>query len=323
MTSDPTRDDDGQDMTDRRFGLYVEPGERPTAGDEPEVLALDNREGARRTRMLPVIVSLLALGAFLGIVWYAYTWGGDDPADHQIPVIKAEQGPEKVRPEDPGGLEVPYQDKLVLNELESDPAEPQVENLLPLPEAPILVAPREPEAPLEAAPASPLNLAEDGMQKSGEATAESGEGEATGVREGEALPASPTERDVGAAAALPTPPQVKDQSKAAKAAQQARLEAPGSSAPPAVPAVSNTSGLYSVQLASFSSKGAATREWTRLQRSFPDLLGGRNLSTEAAEVRDRGTFYRVQTGPFANRATAEQFCTLLKARQQDCLVVSR
>ena len=45
--------------------------------------------------------------------------------------------PVKVKPENPGGMEVPYQDRLVLNQPQSgDAANASVERLLPPPETP-------------------------------------------------------------------------------------------------------------------------------------------------------------------------------------------
>src|SRR3546814_13659211 len=60
-------------------------------------------------------------------------------------MIKAEDAPIKHRPEEPGGMDVPHQDKLVFNRLPPGQVENQVERLLPPPEEP--VAQPEPSAP--------------------------------------------------------------------------------------------------------------------------------------------------------------------------------
>src|SRR3546814_1595052 len=60
-------------------------------------------------------------------------------------MIKAEDAPIKHRPEEPGGMDVPHQDKLVFNRLAPGQVENQVERLLPPPEEP--VAKPEPSAP--------------------------------------------------------------------------------------------------------------------------------------------------------------------------------
>ncbi len=81
--------------------------------------------------------------------------------------------------------------------------------------------------------------------------------------------------------------------------------------------------VYAVQLASVRSQEAAEGEWARLQKSHPDLLGDMELTVRSADLGDRGTFYRIQTGPFPNQATAEDMCWQLRAEKLDCLVLRR
>ncbi len=78
-----------------------------------------------------------------------------------------------------------------------------------------------------------------------------------------------------------------------------------------------------IQLASLKSAESAAGEWSRLQKAHPDLLGAMALVVQSAKLEDRGTYFRVQTGPFPNRATAEDMCWQLKEKQQDCVVIQR
>ncbi len=94
----------------------------------------------------------------------------------------------------------------------------------------------------------------------------------------------------------------------------AGVAGPGSS--PALAA-----GNYFVQLASVKSDDGARTEWVRLQRAHPDLLGDLDLSVQSADLGDRGIFFRIRTGPFPNRATAQDMCWQIKAAKLDCLVV--
>ncbi len=80
-------------------------------------------------------------------------------------------------------------------------------------------------------------------------------------------------------------------------------------------------GGYFVQLASVKSDGGARNEWARLQRVHPDLLGDLELSVQSADLGERGIFFRIRTGPFPNRATAQDMCWQIKAAKLDCLVV--
>ncbi len=90
-------------------------------------------------------------------------------------------------------------------------------------------------------------------------------------------------------------------------------------APPAAPALARP-GQYLVQLLSVRSEAAAKTAWTNLQSSHSDLLGGETLNIEAADLGDRGTFYRVRFGAFDAKADAGAVCKELKAQGQDCLV---
>ena len=80
-------------------------------------------------------------------------------------------------------------------------------------------------------------------------------------------------------------------------------------------------GAYFVQLASVKSEDGARKEWARMRRAHPDLLGDLELSVQSADLGERGVFYRIRTGPFPNRATARDMCWQIKAAKLDCLVV--
>ncbi len=146
----------------REPNLDREPGRRyDSAGTESD--PMDYGVETPRRRVFPAIMALFALAAFAGIIWYAYNWGLGQVETARLPVILAEPGAIKVRPESPGGLEVPYRDKLVLNDLTPDPDKPQVERLLPPPEVPL-----PPKAPSAAEPKVAELPIETGAGPSGE-----------------------------------------------------------------------------------------------------------------------------------------------------------
>ena len=126
-------------------------------------------EPPRRRRLVGVLLGALALCAFVAIVWFAYDRGLNSGYRDEVPTIQAERGPIKVKPENPGGLVVPNQDKMVLNQPGEGGEEP-VERLLSGPEAPQppepLVAP-EPSGPL-------VTISPDGSLPQGEAQPEAG-----------------------------------------------------------------------------------------------------------------------------------------------------
>jgi cell division septation protein DedD len=78
-----------------------------------------------------------------------------------------------------------------------------------------------------------------------------------------------------------------------------------------------------IQLASLTSMKEATAAWSKLQGRHAVLLSDMRLTVEPADLGSRGWFYRLQTGPFPNRATAMDMCWQLKTNQQDCIIVRR
>jgi len=90
-----------------------------------------------------------------------------------------------------------------------------------------------------------------------------------------------------------------------------------------VPGLSAAASGYLVQLASMGSEETAQRHWELLRSRNAELLGDMTLTLEEANLGSRGTFYRLQVGPFPNEATAEDMCLQLQANSQDCLVVRR
>src|SRR3546814_18950344 len=64
-----------------------------------------------RRNLVPIVTALAAVVCFVAIVWYAYSWGTGQMASDELPVVVAEPMPEKIKPEQPGGMEVPHQDR--------------------------------------------------------------------------------------------------------------------------------------------------------------------------------------------------------------------
>lgn len=96
------------------------------------------RRFGARLRLVPTL--LLGGAAVVAAVagWYIFTASSElSPSPHsELPLICADSRPIKARPEEPGGLIVPNQDKLVYENLGRGDHEPKVERLLPPPEQP-------------------------------------------------------------------------------------------------------------------------------------------------------------------------------------------
>ena len=80
---------------------------------------------------------------------------------------------------------------------------------------------------------------------------------------------------------------------------------------------------FVIQLSSTTSRHGAEQEWLKLKRTFPGLLGDKELNVHQAVLKQGGTRYRVRTGSFAEKASARALCSEFRAKRQDCLVIER
>lgn len=255
-------------------------------------------ELSEQRRLLPTaLITVTAMVVFAGGLWFAYVQGTrHSPApvaagDDNVPLIRADQRPIKVKPDQPGGMDVPDRDKLVFSEKNGGPP---VERLLPPPERPEPLPPPLPKQALVAPPPVP------------------------------ALPAVPS----GPSPVIETAPASKstpDAPTQGKTAAAKPSPAPASNTKPAATTGAAPSGVAGlgvrVQLGSLRSPEAARDEWQRLKRINSDLLGKLTAVAVRAEVPDKGTYYRVEAGPLADATAASQLCGELKKRNLGCTIV--
>ena len=283
----------------------------PPLADLPDADAeAAHRKRRLRNRLLAGGVLVIALAGF----WFL-SGGGDDSND-PIPVVTAETTPEKVKPADEGGLDVPNQDVAILNG-ENSAAPVEGETVLPAPEQPA-TPPVVPEAPAVTAPAA-------------EATIPSVTAPAV-----DAIPTVPAPTDTTAVdsagtgtatdpAATPTPAETAP----AATAQATSGVTPVAEAPVAETAPTQTAtaepvvgGNARIQLAAVKTEEAAKSEWARLQKLHPDVLGALSLHVERFEKSASEVFFRIQAGPFQDKAAAKAVCGQLKQKNQACIVAN-
>lgn len=105
---------------------------------EEELDALEGSDDRRQQimRFLPIILAVGALLVFAVIVLIAYS-GSDEEIPVAQTVTLAPEAPKlKIEPENPGGMEIPDQDKQVYNEMGQSQTDTPVENILQPPEMP-------------------------------------------------------------------------------------------------------------------------------------------------------------------------------------------
>lgn len=241
----------------------------------------------------------------------------------EVPVIQADHRPIRVKPENPGGLQIAG----VNNEIYADGDTGGAARLAPGAEAPnpaALRAPPPEPAPIET-PRPDLLAAVPRTGAPMAATPQSGT-HAPAAQPSAAKPAARTATNQAATGQVPSNPVPAPQGttttqvappKPAPTPQRAEpaRPAPASEPPPA----RAQGGRVAVQLAAVRSQGAAQAEWVALQRRLPDLLGSRQAVFPKTE-RDGKTFWRVRTAGFSDVAEARGFCERVRAKGAACAV---
>lgn len=82
-------------------------------------------------------------------------------------------------------------------------------------------------------------------------------------------------------------------------------------------------GGYVAQLGAFRAERSVRPAWDRLARRAPELFEEARLDVQRVEIKERGVFYRMRAGYFADRTNALRFCQNLRAHHQDCMPVRR
>ncbi len=113
-------------------------------------------------RWFPLAAVTLGVIVFGSLVAFAYRQGADTSANSTTPLIQADSTSYKEKPVNPGGMDVPFQDAVVFDQLDKTKTADagNVENLLPPPEQPVESNPKATEA---APPSAPKPEADKGV----------------------------------------------------------------------------------------------------------------------------------------------------------------
>jgi hypothetical protein len=250
----------------------------------PSYRSAPQRRAAEARRMVVAVVGAGTVLLLCAVGYFATTGGG--PAG--VPVIQPPPGAVKVRPDDPGGLQVNTQTNALLGTGGSDASA----NLAPAPEEPDPAALAAAADQEQASPPAAAAVAHDGPPPTAPAIA---------------VPTVPE---------TPAPPQT---------ALNVPLPSDGASPDNSLahtdnpPIQSSGDGPVRVQLAALDSQEAAMREWEHLTHHMPALFDGKRPIFVEAHVNGH-IFWRVRTAGFVSVTEATRFCADVHAQGAACTV---
>ena len=244
----------------------------------------EDPDGARGPLIFALAGGVLLI--FGAVIWNTYKSGVRTEAG-ALPIVYADADPYRTRPDDPGGVVAPDQERRIYDQLDgSDRSDADFQT--------VLTASADDGEILQGGP--PVNLLP------GE---ETDLDEVTGIPRA-ALPQVEALADLNA---LPDEP----------VEQVAAVAQP---APVAARFTFDPAGEYLVQIAALRSQDAADTAWSGVLKKMPDMYAGAEKRVQRADLGAKGVFYRLRVGAFGDRDDAMKFCDALKENDQSCIVVT-
>jgi hypothetical protein len=305
------------------------------------------------TKRLAIFAGLIG-ASLLGLV---AVWGFTGHKHGDVPVIEADSRPVRVKPANPGGLQVPGAGESILSG-EADGKQ----TLAPGPEAPAPMALQAQERatadgaaappPAPASVAAPAPMPADAAPARAEQPAPRPSVAArTQPDSGSSVRLLPGVKALAAGDPAPARSGIKPWLRSAPVPPAAVAAMPVAVAPlhalkdpqaitipqppaplpaadmpptpePAAAAASQKTAVAGkrpmVQFAALDTGPAALAEWERLARLFPDLFADREPNITKT-VRDGKTYWRIRTAGFSALGEAVAFCEKLKSRGGNCV----
>lgn len=256
-----------------------------------------DEEGSRLP--LLIVIALLVLAAFGGVVWLAYSQGVQRGRADAPRMIVAAPGP--VKEAAAGSTDTPHALKIYQQPAPSEDEMADSDSVPPPPTevtkpAPAPMAAKPVEKPAALAP-KPTEVAK--------------------------APAKPMEKPAATAMKpAPTKPAPAEAKPAvSKAIETAALPPPAVAPTASKPAeaAASAGGAYVLQIGSYKSQADADAAWKTFSSKHP-MAGGYSENVRKADLGDKGTWYRLRMGSFADKAAATAFCEKLKSDGGNCLV---
>jgi hypothetical protein len=303
-------------------GVY-EPSDEVRVFDGSE----DDDEDIEGSRLpLLIVLALLVLAMFGGVVWLAYTQGVARGRG-ETPILTAASGPERVAPPQGGGANtVPYQGFKIYEQ--PAPPDDSADNSPPAGKpaaapapAPVVAQAPTPsstavQAPKPAQPAAPKMAAAAPAPKPTPAAPP--KSVAALIQQANSTPVAQAPKPSPAAAARQAAAPVGGPATAAPRQLGAMTAAP--SAVKTAAAVPAASGSYVLQIGAYKSQADADAAWKVYKARHAALLSAYSDDVQQADLGEKGIWYRLRIGGFADRNMATSLCDRLKADGGACIL---
>lgn len=232
-----------------------------------------------------VIVVMLVTG-----LWFLIEESSEPVPQSSLQTVLPNEEPYKVKVDEQEILSVRHQDKLVYSRIHKGDDVPQVEHILPAPEAPVIV--EASETPSE------VQVIIEGLPTDEKTAPEASE--------------SPV-------AEAPTP---KIEAASPVVVEAVEVE----SGLDSIASLINQEGLAKpsgpfVQLGTLDSQEQAQQEWKRLKGRHKDILSQDEPLIEQVDLGERGIHYRLRVGPYDKLSDAQAAAKELKVRKVGCIVI--
>jgi cell division protein FtsN len=269
----------------------------PRADDMPVFDGSMDEDEAEEGSRLPllIVIALLVLAAFAGVVWLAYTQGVERGRADAPRVIVA-QGTSGTK------LKV-YQQAAPADDeaAETDSAPP----------------PPTPVTKDTAQPASP------GLRAATAPEAAAPQSQAAAAESPPPQPTTGPPQKTASVSAAPEPPRIATHAPAPLVAPT-DTETASAPPPPKVATVEETpkpvaGGSFLLQIGSYKSQDEADTAWHAFQSKHP-IVGGYQSDIKQVDLGDKGVWYRLRIGSFADKDAAMALCTKLKADGASCFM---
>lgn len=275
-------------------------------------------------RWVPYTVVFTALAGFMLLAWYAYQAGTKSVNENELLVVEADDAPVKEKPDDPGGMQFPNQNKMIFETFSGKESEPpKVERLMPAPEEPVVVSgntdpdqgtttwvndklqTKTPSTPETASKQDKENFVKEAaVEKEGPAKS----GEINSFRKGSDSPAAGTPV-VEKTAEKPAEP--------APAAESVKAPEKKAEAAP-----TPKKGKAQLQLGAYRSEKEAETNWAKISKAHSRTLKGYGHNVVRADLGAKGIYYRLRVTGVASMDAARGLCKDLSAKGQACMPIA-